>query len=99
LLPRDGSITILDVRTPQETALGSVEGSVRIPLDELRGRVEELDSSKRIFVLCRSGLRSYIACRILAGYGFDVYNLSGGYRLYESVMQENNVPDYTCTVC
>lgn len=85
-LPRDGSVTILDVRTPAEYAEGHLKGSVHIPLDELRGRLGELDKSKPLYVNCRSGLRSYVACRILSQNGFDCYNLSGGFRFYEAVM-------------
>ena len=36
--------------------------------------------------MCQSGLRSYLACRILAQHGYDCYNFSGGYRFYASVM-------------
>ena len=83
-LPRDGSVTLLDVRTPQETARGGIEGFQSIPLDTLRGRIGELDVSKPVYVHCQSGLRSYLAARILSLNGFDVYNLSGGYRLYNA---------------
>ena len=86
-LPRDGSVTLLDVRTPQEYGNGHMEGFYHIPVDELRERLKELDRTKPIYVVCQSGLRSYIACRILAQSGFDCYNLSGGYRLYESAVR------------
>lgn len=85
-LPRDGSVTLLDTRTTQEYAGGRIEGFLNIPLDELRERLGELEPGKPVYVLCQSGLRSYLACRILAQNGFDCYNLSGGYRLYESVL-------------
>ena len=84
-LPRDGSLTLLDVRTPQEFMHGRIDGFVNIPLDDLRGRIGELDSAKPTYVHCHSGMRSYIAARILTQKGFDVYNLSGGYRLYSAV--------------
>ena len=87
-LPRDGSVTLLDVRSPQEGMWGPMESFIKIPLDELRGRIGELDSSKPVYALCHSGMRSYIAARILAQSGFDVYNISGGYRLYNSVIHE-----------
>ena len=54
---------------------------------------------KRMNVHCHSGLRSYIACRILAGFGFECYNLAGGWRIYESVINERTVPEYVCTEC
>ena len=79
-LPRDGSVTLLDARTPQEYAKGNAEGFVNIPVDELRARLGELEAGKPVYVMCQSGLRSYIACRILAQNGFECYNFSGGYR-------------------
>ena len=87
-LPRDGSVTLLDTRTVNEYSHGHAEGFVNIPVDELRDHIRELDSTKPVYVMCQSGLRSYIATRILSGYGFDCYNFAGGYRFYESVMTE-----------
>jgi len=84
-LPRDGSVTLLDVRTPQEAARGRIDGFINIPLDDLRKNIGEMDKSKPVYVHCHSGMRSYIAARILSQHGFEVYNLSGGYRLYSSV--------------
>lgn len=78
-LPRDGSVTLLDVRTPREHAAGSIPGFINIPVDELRAHISELDPKKPVYVHCKSGQRSYIACRILAGSGFEPHNLSGGY--------------------
>ena len=87
-LPRDGSVTLLDTRTDAEVARGRIDGFLHIPLDSLRERIDELPKGKPVYVNCRSGFRSYLACRILAGYGFTAYNLAGGYRFYELVMQE-----------
>lgn len=87
-LPRDGSVTILDVRTRDEYKDSAFVGSINIPLDELRGRMTRLDKSKPVYINCYSGLRSYIACRILAGYGFDCYNFSGGYGFYEYILYD-----------
>lgn len=98
-LPRDESVTLLDVRTATERARGHIDGFMHIPLDSLRERINELPKDKPVYVHCHSGLRSYIACRILAGNGFDCYNLAGGWRLYESVMNERTVPEYICTEC
>jgi len=84
-LPRDGSVTLLDVRTPVEYEDGHIEGFVNIEIDSLRENIGRLDNSKPVYAHCRSGLRSYLACRILAQHGFDCYNLSGGYRLYEAI--------------
>lgn len=85
-LPRDGSVTLLDTRTPMEYSGGCAPGFVNIPVDELRQRLGEIDKSKPVYVMCQSGLRSYLACRILAQNGYDCYNFSGGYRFYASVM-------------
>jgi len=87
-LPRDGSVILLDVRNPQETMRRCIDGFLNIPLDFLRDRMGELDSSKPVYVHCHSGMRSYIATRILVQSGFDAYNLSGGYRLYNSMKKE-----------
>lgn len=87
-LPRDGSVTLLDVRTAEEFATGNINGFVNIPVDELRERAGELDKDKPVYVICQSGLRSYIAARILAGRGFEVYNFAGGYRFYAAVVRD-----------
>ena len=81
-------ITMLDVRTDAEYARGHFEGSVHIPLDELREHLNELNPSKPVYVNCFSGLRSYLACRILMQNGFSCYNLSGGYRFASYVLSD-----------
>ena len=87
-LPRDGSVTLLDTRTVWEYTQGHIDGFVNIPVDELRERLDELDKGKPVYVICQSGLRSYIACRILAGNDFECYNFSGGFRFYDAVMND-----------
>ena len=87
-LPRDGSITLLDTRTPGEYARGHIDGFVNLPLDELRERLEEIPRDRPVYIHCQTGLRSYVACRILAQHGYDCYNLSGGYRLYAAVAKD-----------
>lgn len=84
-LPRDGSVTLLDTRTPEEYRRGHADGFINLPLDELRERLGELDPAKPVYVMCQSGLRSYVACRILSQHGFHCYNFAGGYRFYEAV--------------
>ncbi len=84
-LPQDGSATLLDVRTAGEYARGRIEGFVNIPVDELRERMGEIEPGKPVYVICQSGLRSYIACRILSGRGYDAYNFAGGFRYYDAV--------------
>lgn len=88
ILPRDGSVTLLDVRTPMEYSRGYVDGFINIPVDDLRERIGELDKTKPVYVICQSGLRSYLVCRILAGNGFDVYNFAGGFRFYDAVYND-----------
>ena len=87
-LPQDGSVTLLDVRTAAEYGRGHLEGFQNIPVDELRDRLGELRPGRPVYVICQSGLRSYIACRILAGHGFDAYNFSGGFRFYDAVVND-----------
>lgn len=98
-LPRDGSITLLDVRTVTEVSHGKIDGFTNIPLDSLRERIGEVPKVNPVYVHCHSGLRSYIACRILSGNGYNCFNLAGGWRLYESVINEKTVPEYICTEC
>ena len=98
-LPRDGSVTLLDVRTVTEVKRGRIEGFINIPLDSLRERIEEIPKDKPVYLHCHSGLRSYIALCILKGNGYDCFNLAGGWRLYESVINEKTVPEYICTEC
>ena len=85
-LPRDGSVQLIDTRADWEYKSGHIDGFVNIPLDELRGRMAELDKDKKVYITCQIGLRGYVAARILSQNGFDAYNLSGGYRLYHSVV-------------
>lgn len=87
-LLHDGNVILLDTRTVAEFNRGHIHGFQNIPVDDLRARIKELESGKPVFVICQSGLRSYIACRILSGFGFDAYNFSGGYRFYEAVVHD-----------
>ena len=87
-LPRDGSVTLLDTRTPGEYSRGHIPGFRNIPVDELRQRLDEIDKGKPVYVICQSGLRSYIATRILEGSGYEAYNFSGGFRFYDAVVND-----------
>lgn len=83
-LKKREDIQRIDVRTAAEFSAGKIDGfEYLIPVDELRDRLNELTVDKPVYVVCQSGLRSYIACRILSQEGFDCYNLAGGYRFYE----------------
>ena len=73
---------ILDVRTEEEYKNGHIENAVHIPLDELRENINKLPTDKKIYVYCHTGLRSYIATRILKGNNLDAVNIMGGYYFY-----------------
>ena len=97
-LPHDGSVTLLDVRTPQEYAGGHIKGFRNIPVDELRERLDEIGNGKPVYVICQSGLRSYIACRVLAGHGYETYNFAGGFRFYDAVTNDRRLIEQS-TAC
>ncbi len=80
---------LLDVRMQMEHEMAALPGSLNIPLDELRDRLDELPKDKEIWIYCVSGLRGYLALKILKGNGFDrVKNLTGGYRHYASATDQ-----------
>jgi NADPH-dependent 2,4-dienoyl-CoA reductase/sulfur reductase-like enzyme/rhodanese-related sulfurtransferase len=80
---------LVDVRTAQEFMQGHIPGAINMPIDELRCRMNELSKNRGIYIYCQIGLRGYLASRILLQSGFDkVYNLSGGYRLWEVCTNE-----------
>ena len=97
-LPRDGSVILLDTRTAWEYSSGHIEGFVNIPVDELRERLDEIEPGKPVYVICQSGLRSYIATRILEGYGYEAYNFAGGFRFYDAVVKDRALIEkaYSC---
>ena len=80
---------LLDVRKPEEHALSSIPGAVNIPVDELRGRINELPIDKPIIIYCEIGLRGYLAHRMLKQKGFkEVVNLAGGHALWKVCTEE-----------
>ncbi len=87
-------MALIDVRTPEEFDIGTIEGAVNIPLYELRDRLDEIPQGKTVVVFCGVGLRAYHAERALLQHGFtDVYNLSGGYRTFETAAQRQGNED------
>ena len=84
-ISKDPNAFLLDTRNPMEYLAGTIPGFINIPLDSLRDRLDEIPKDKTIYVTCQIGLRGYIAARILMQNGYDVYNLSGGYRLYQTI--------------
>lgn len=82
-------VLLVDVRTPEEYSLGTIDGAVNIPLDDLRGRLGEIDRDSDVIVFCAVGLRGYLAQRILLGRGYRrVRNLAGGYKTYSLATQK-----------
>ena len=98
LLKQDGCVQLIDTRTRKEYESGHIEGFINIPIDELREHISELDRKKSVYLLCQSGVRSYIASRILCNYGFDAYHLSGGYGFYSAIMEDKmlHASSYPC---
>ncbi len=85
---------LVDVRTPMEFSMGTIEDAINIPIDDLRDRLNELPKDKVIVIFCQVGLRGYLACRILTQNGFqNVKNLSGGYKTYFPVIQKQSNTD------
>lgn len=90
-LQQNKDIVLLDTRTEEEYNNGHIKGFINIPLDELRENLDKIDKTKKVYITCQIGLRGYIAYRILAQNGYECYNLSGGYRLYNSIYNETKI--------
>ncbi|HRF52242.1 MAG TPA: rhodanese-like domain-containing protein, partial [Trichococcus flocculiformis] len=89
---QEAGYQLLDVRSESEIeSLGALKGAINIPVDDLRARVGELSKETPIIVSCQSGLRSYIAERVLKQNGFTVKNLDGAFSLYATVRPEKVV--------
>lgn len=83
---------LVDVRTEEEFQNGHVDGAINIPVDSLRSRLSELDSKKTIVEYCQVGLRGYVADRILSQHGYQVRNVTGGYKSATALKFESAVP-------
>jgi CoA-disulfide reductase len=79
---------LIDVREPIEREMGYINGSVNIPLGDLRDQLDRLPKNETIYVSCQVGLRGYLASRILTENGFNVKNLDGGWKTYSSVLNQ-----------
>ncbi len=89
------SVIVIDTRTEEEYSFGHIDGgAINIPVDDLRSRLDEIPKDKKLVVYCAVGLRGgYLASRILMQHGYtQVYNLSGGYKTYSSVSEEEGMP-------
>ena len=86
------------MRTVGEFNRGHMDGFNNIPVDELRERINEIEKGKPVYLICQSGLRSYIASRILEGNGYETYNFSGGFRFYDAVVNDRALIEraYAC---
>ena len=88
------NVFLLDVRTAEEFALGTIDNSTNISVYEIRERLNEIPKDKKIILFCGVGLRGYFAARILMQNGFDnVVNLSGGYKTFEHATQKQSNED------
>ncbi len=88
---KDPKAVLLDTRDLKEYNKGYIEGSLHVPLDNLRDVIDKLDKNLVYYLWCRSGHRSYIGCRLLSQNGFKCYNLSGGYLIYEAIASESAI--------
>ncbi len=84
---------LLDVRTYEESAIGTIPGSLNIPLQEIRKRMGELPKNKTIVCFCGVGMRAYLVEQILRQNGYHAANLSGGYKIWESANQKQDNED------
>lgn len=80
----NADVCVVDVRTAAEHARGAVPASINVPLDELRGRLDELPRDRELWLYCQVGQRAYYATRLLLQHGFRVRNLPGGYETYKA---------------
>lgn len=89
-------VTLVDVRTADEFALGGIPGAINIPLDELRERMKEIPADKPVYLYCGIGLRGYLASNILKENGFsEVRNLVGGLKTYKAAVAKVTTPQWT----
>lgn len=83
LLAQKDEVVLIDVRTEEEYAFGSMPGALNVPLDDIRNRLKDIPKDKPVVLFCAVGLRGYLASRILIGLGYaNVRNLLGGTKLY-----------------
>ncbi len=85
---------VIDVRTPEEYAIDSINGAINIEVDKIRENLNRIPKEKKVMIYCGIGLRGYVAARILRQNGYEeVYNLSGGLKVYKQTMaeQSNNI--------
>ena len=87
-------VTLVDVRTPDEYALGTIPGAINIPLDNLRERLADIPENQPVYLFCGVGLRGYLASNILKSKGYpDVRNLIGGLKTYNAATATLKTPE------
>ena len=87
-------MTLIDVRTPDEYALGTIPGAINIPLDDMRERMSEIPADRPVWLFCGVGLRGYLASNILKANGYkDVRNLIGGLKTYKAATAKLPIPE------
>ena len=87
-------VTLIDVRTPDEYALGTISGAINIPLDDMRERMSEIPADRPVWLFCGVGLRGYLASNILKANGFqEVRNLIGGLKTYKAATAKIQTPE------
>ncbi|MDD6765440.1 MAG: FAD-dependent oxidoreductase [bacterium] len=90
----NSQVTLVDVRTPDEYALGTIPGAINIPLDDLRERLSEIPVNRPVYLFCGVGLRGYLASNILKSKGYpDVRNLIGGLKTYKAATAKIDTPE------
>ncbi|MGN0049494.1 MAG: FAD-dependent oxidoreductase [Bacteroides sp.] len=89
-----GKVTLVDVRTPDEYALGTIPGAINIPLDDMRERMNEIPANRPVWLFCGVGLRGYLASNILKANGYqEVRNLIGGLKTYKAATAKTTTPE------
>jgi rhodanese-related sulfurtransferase len=83
-LAEDPNVVLLDVREDEEWRFGHAPSATHLAMSKLRGRVAEIDATKRIVCICRSGNRSSQVTAFLLQQGFDAVNMSGGMNAWAS---------------
>ncbi|WP_017153182.1 CoA-disulfide reductase [Bacillus bingmayongensis] len=82
---------LIDVREPNELKQGMIKGSINIPLDELRERLDEIPVNEEIYLTCQLGMRGDVAARMLMEKGYKVKNVDGGFKLYATALPDHIV--------
>ena len=84
-MDKNPDLQILDVREPFEVKVGSIPKTIKIPMNDIPMRMNELDNTKEIIVHCKSGMRSSRICEFLAHNQFlKISNVRGGIKAWSA---------------